>query len=365
MIFIAKTLSEETKKKRITTFYNKAIEKAKLEIGKKYNQLTITDIDYEKSYDSYFNKPYHRIYVKTKCDCGVIPSSNRLSAIQCGHIKSCGCLKFNNPLVIEDLTGKKFGRLTVLGRDLKHDEEKRKNGVLTNVHWLCKCDCGNPQIKSVSGCLLKTGHTQSCGCYASEQIAKRNKKYSSKINKFIDNDDNTYYLLDDNDNKCLIDKEDYDVVKRWYWRKVDKRGNINKGYWITNVKIDDKYNKSILGIHQLIAEIKYGEYESSKLMPDHLSRNTDDNRKCNIILKSNQKNTHNRGLSKANTSGKTGVSFMQDRNMWCAYITINYKTKILGYFSQYEEAVKVRKEAEKKYNFTCDDIVASYDKEAI
>jgi len=253
----------------------------------------------------------------------------------------------------------------VLGRDLKHDEEKRKNGVLTNVHWLCKCDCGNPQIKSVSGCLLKTGHTQSCGCYASEQIAKRNKKYSSKINKFIDNDDNTYYLLDDNDNKCLIDKEDYDIVKRWYWRKVDKRGNINKGYWITNVKIDDKYNKSILGIHQLIAEIKYGEYESSKLMPDHLSRNTDDNRKCNIILKSNQKNTHNRGLSKANTSGKTGVSFMHDRSIWCAYITINYKTKILGYFSQYEEAVKARKEAEMKYNFTCDDIVASYDKEAI
>ena len=28
-------------------------------------------------------------------------------------------------------------------------------------------------------------------------------------------------------------------------------------------------------------------------------------------------------------------------------------------------SVKVRKEAEKKYNFTCDDIVASYDKEAI
>ena len=70
-------------------------------------------------------------------------------------------------------------------------------------------------------------------------------------------------------------------------------------------------------------------------------------------------------MSKANTSGKTGVSFMHDRSIWCAYITINYKTKILGYFSQYEEAVKARKEAEMKYNFTCDDIVASYDKEAI
>ena len=67
---------------------------------------------------------------------------------------------------------------------------------------------------------------------------------------------------------------------------------------MTNVKIDDKYNKSVLMIHQVIAEIKYGEYESSNSIPDHLSRDTDDNRKCNIILKSNQRNSHNRGLSK-------------------------------------------------------------------
>lgn len=170
--------------------------------------------------------------------------------------------------------------------------------------------------------------------------------------------------MDDNDNKCLIDKDDYDIVKRWYWRKIDKRGNINKGYWVTNVKNDDKYNKSVLMIHQVIAEIKYGEYDKSKV-PDHLSRNTDDNRKCNIILKSNQNNSHNRGLSKVNTSGKTGVSFREDANMWYAYITVNYKTKHLGCFSNFEDAVKVRKDAEKKYGFTCDEIVADYDKEVI
>lgn len=365
MIFIGRILTEETKKKRRIVFYNKAIDKAKSEIGKKYNRLTITDIDYEKSYDSYFNKKYHRIYVKTKCDCGEIPPPNQLAAIQCGHIKSCGCSKFNNPLRVEDLTGQKFGRLTVIGRDLQRDEEEYKNGTRANAHWLCKCDCGNPQIKSVTGYQLKTGHTQSCGCYASEQIAKRNKEYSTKTNKFIDNGDNTYYLLDDNNNKCLIDKDNYDIVKRWYWRKIDKRGNIDKGYWVTNVKIDDKYNKSVLMIHQVIAEIKYGEYESSNSIPDHLSRDTDDNRKCNIILKSNQRNSHNRGLSKVNTSGKTGVSFREDIGMWYAYITVNYKTKHLGSFSQYADAVKARKEAEKKYGFTCDDIVADYDKEVI
>ena len=51
--------------------------------------------------------------------------------------------------------------------------------------------------------------------------------------------------------------------------------------------------------------------------------------------------------------------------MWYAYITVNYKTKHLGSFSQYADAVNARKEAEKKYGFTCDDIVADYDKEVI
>ena len=354
-------MSKETKLKRTEIFYKKALEKAKSEIGNKYNRLTVTDIDYEKTYDSYFNSHYHRVYVKTRCDCGNIPMSNQLSSIKSGHIKSCGCLKFNNPLVVEDLTGQKFGRLTVLGRDIERDAENIKLGKKSVTHWLCVCDCGNPEIKSVTGYQLKTGHTQSCGCYASEQIAKRNKKYSTKINKFIDNNDGTYTLLDDNMNQCLIDKEDYDIVKNWYWRKVAKRGDLEKGYWVTNTKIDDKYKKTILMIHQVIAEIKFGNYK--KIVPDHLSRNPDDNRKCNIILKSNQKNTHNRGLSKTNSSGKTGVSFNKEKSMWTAYITVNYKTIFLGDYINFDDAVQARKEAEEKYGFTCDDIVADYDEE--
>ena len=144
-------------------------------------------------------------------------------------------------------------------------------------------------------------------------------------------------------------------------------GNIFASIWrkVSKFTIDDKYNKSVLMIHQVIAEIKYGEYESSNSIPDHLSRDTDDNRKCNIILKSNQRNSHNRGLSKVNTSGKTGVSYNKEKNMWTAYITVNYKTKYLGDYTDFNDAVNARKEAEKKYGFTCDDIVADYDKEVI
>lgn len=84
-----------------------------------------------------------------------------------------------------------------------------------------------------------------------------------------------------------------------------------------------------------------------------------------LILKSNKNNSHNRGISKVNTSGKTGVSFNKQKNAWTAYITVNYKTIHLGDFADYDKAVKTRKAAEEKYNFTCDDVVADYDKEAI
>lgn len=236
------TISEETKKKITETYYQKAIVKAELEIGKIYNNLTITGIDYDRTRDSYYNKPYNIVYVFTKCKCG----------------------------------------------------NESKNSV---------------QLKSI-----KSGHVKSCGCYASEQIAKRNKKYSTKINRIKVNEDNTITLFDDNGNKCLIDSEDYNVIKRWYWSKSKKRGSIDKGYWLTNVKDDDEYDKSVLPIHQVIAKIKFGEYSSDKI-PDHLSRDTNDNRKCNIILKSNQENTHNRGLSKVNSSGKTCVSFNKQQDL--------------------------------------------------
>lgn len=302
------------------------------------------------------------MYFDCKCDCGndaIV--THRLSTLITGKSKSCGCIKFNNPLSIKDLTGERYGRLTVLGRDIKRDENERNLGKHVVVHWLCKCGCGNPNLSSITGYQLTSGHTQSCGCYASEQISKRNKKYSTKFNEHIDNKDGTTSLIDDNKNICLIDTEDYDLLKNWYWRKQEKRGNIDKGYWITNVKNTDVYNKSILMIHQVVAEIKYGINEFKEIIPDHLSRDTDDNRKCNIYLKPNIENSHNRGLSKTNKSGKTGVSFDKAKNKWHSYITVNYKTIHLGYFNTFEEAVIVRKEAEKKYNFACDDEVKPYD----
>ena len=56
---------------------------------------------------------------------------------------------------LKDITGKRFGRLTVL-YVLREDKK-----------WLCKCDCGN--YTKVAATHLRTGHTVSCGCRAKEQ----------------------------------------------------------------------------------------------------------------------------------------------------------------------------------------------------
>lgn len=60
-----------------------------------------------------------------------------------------------------DLTGQRFGRLTVL--------ERMENGENRSARWLCRCDCGNQKI--VVGSALRAGKTVSCGCFKRELIA--------------------------------------------------------------------------------------------------------------------------------------------------------------------------------------------------
>lgn len=56
-----------------------------------------------------------------------------------------------------DLTGQRFGRLTVIEYDhAEHD----------GAHWLCKCDCGTEKV--IAGYLLRNGATKSCSCLKSD-----------------------------------------------------------------------------------------------------------------------------------------------------------------------------------------------------
>lgn len=69
-----------------------------------------------------------------------------------------------------DLTGKTFGRLTVI----KYDYTTPKG----EAHWLCKCECGKK--KTIMGKSLRVGQTQSCGCYQKEICSGQNNYQAKK-----------------------------------------------------------------------------------------------------------------------------------------------------------------------------------------
>lgn len=70
-----------------------------------------------------------------------------------------------------DLTGKRFGRLTAIS-----DSGKRKNG---RIVWKCCCDCGN--TTDVVSSYLTSGETRSCGCLKKEKEADNlRNRYDSR-----------------------------------------------------------------------------------------------------------------------------------------------------------------------------------------
>lgn len=72
---------------------------------------------------------------------------------------------------VDDLTGRRFGRLTVTGR--AEDYVARKSGC-THTQWICDCDCGTVGIV-VIGHNLRSGRTQSCGCLRKETMRRRRR----------------------------------------------------------------------------------------------------------------------------------------------------------------------------------------------
>lgn len=74
-----------------------------------------------------------------------------------------------------------------------------------------------------------------------------------------------------------------------------------------------------------------------------------DNRKENLMVVSQKEKQQNHKTQSNNKSGVPGVWWCKDRFKWQAQITIDNKTKSLGRFWTFEEAVAARKAAEKIY----------------
>ena len=132
--------------------------------------------------------------------------------------------------------------------------------------------------------------------------------------------------------RAIIDKNNINKVKdyKWYLR--------SDGYVATN-----DYNGEYAYLHHIILGDNYNLYR------DHKDRRRLNNLESNLRLADGAENGANKSISIRNTSGRVGVHWAKDQQKWCASISFRNKRKNLGYFDDFDEAIKIRENAEIKY----------------
>lgn len=181
--------------------------------------------------------------------------------------------------------------------------------------------------------------------------------YKHYTNDYIDCEDYVKLIIQNDKEKYefLIDKKFEDEIKKHYWGVIAQNNNI---YARASDSRSNK-NSNLERLHRFICELEYGKDSISNKIIDHKNRNTFDNRLINLNIVTNLENAQNARLRKDNTSGCKGVNQMKN-GKWCARIQYNKKRIVLGYFDNYDEAVKVRQEAEKKYHQYNDSLKGEY-----
>lgn len=101
--------------------------------------------------------------------------------------------------------------------------------------------------------------------------------------------------------------------------------------------------------HVIVFAIHHGRWPSGAI--DHISGDRLDNRPENLRDVSHIENMRNQPISRASTTGHTGVHFSAKRSRYEAHITISGKTKHLGRYRTISEALAARKLAEREYGF--------------
>lgn len=101
-----------------------------------------------------------------QCSCGAIKAVSRYDLIS-GKSTNCGCKKRQ----VLDLTGRRFGKLTVID-------------YAGNLSWNCRCDCGNMTV-GMSGNLL-ANNKKSCGCLQQEKNDEILNNIITALDNYID-----------------------------------------------------------------------------------------------------------------------------------------------------------------------------------
>ena len=136
-----------------------------------------------------------------------------------------------------DLTGQRFGRLTV--------QYRVDNGPRGETRWLCLCDCNNTVIVTTGK--LRSGHTQSCGCMRDQSHLIHGETGTPLFLEWCGirnrcNDSNNPYYGARNISVCNEWNNDYIAFRDWSLEHGYKEGltidrlNNDMGYEPDNCK---------------------------------------------------------------------------------------------------------------------------------
>ena len=208
--------------------------------------------------------------------------------------------------VLEDLSGKVFGRLTVISFNGRSGSQ---------YLWNCQCECGKTNTPSRSS--LVSGKSKSCGCLARERSAESQTKHGKSK-------DRVYKI--------------YIGMKK---RCNNKNSSNFKNYGAKGIKLCSRWEDSFDNFFE-----DMGDGYRDNLTIDRIDGEKGYS-KDNCRWATMQVQNSNKGKTKANKSGVVGVHFCKVRKKWLAKITKNGEVSILGSFEDFNDAVKARREAEK------------------
>lgn len=98
------------------------------------------------------------------CDCGETCTAPTEALRRTYGVQSCGCVgREKDAAARTELLGQKFSRWTVV----KFSHMARGN----TAYWICQCDCGN--TRAVTRNSLAKGQSKSCGCLRDEVVSER------------------------------------------------------------------------------------------------------------------------------------------------------------------------------------------------
>lgn len=294
-----------------------------------------------------------------------------------------------------DLTGQKFGKLTVLYKNSK----RFPCGRLT-TYWHCKCECGNECDKSSQQ--LRSVKYISCGKCSPQKIRKNYKDIAGmKFGRLL-------VLEIDTERRNIDFEKQLNSGIRLYWKcqcdcgnKITVRGDLlrsgrvlscgcyqkeiatyvtQKLNWKTNEIIEledsiliessngDDYSRidkedyrkvkdycwcsshgyavapirgeknKFARMHRIIMDC--GENEDD-LVVDHINHDITDNRKRNLRIATNAQNNWN-----SINSHNSGIKYNSNKNTWKVSINYNLQNINLGEFNSYDEAQEIRNKAE-------------------